>query len=280
MARRKEFLTLLAVALALAGLLFVAGCGEEAAEEPATFGERLQEAEQEDGGVAAEPASFISLCANCHDRLDRELDWRRQRKLIFNHPAHFANGIRCEACHQEFPHKPGRTIHVPVETCFVCHGTLHGRTGELAPTDCATCHTPDIAPVTPDHEDAQWLIAGGSEKALHSQKGSESPLYCKMCHQETFCQNCHQVDMPHPDEWLVEHRPVALEQRDACSRCHESSYCNDCHHDDFERLADWTTQHRRVVVDVGPTDCYECHQETYCAECHVRTGRERGVLGG
>ncbi len=268
------FLAVLAVAVVL-----LAGCGESEPSSAETFGQRLLEAEQQPE-VSAEPASFISLCANCHDRLDRELDWRRERKLVFSHPAHFAQGIRCEACHKEFPHKPGRTLHVDVETCFVCHGTLHGQDGELASTDCETCHTPDIAPVTDDHSLSNWLLAEGPERAGHAQKALQQRLYCKMCHQETFCQDCHQVEMPHPEDWEVAHMPAAQENEGACDKCHTPEYCNACHHADFEKLPDWRRQHRTVVGDVGTDACFECHNPAFCADCHVRVGQDRGVLGG
>jgi hypothetical protein len=103
-------------------------------------------------------------------------------KLVFNHPKHFARGIRCEACHQEFPHKPGKTLHVPVQTCFVCHGSTHGPQGVLAPTSCDTCHTSDVAKMTPDHQASTWVFVKGSTLADHSAKGKADALFCKMCH--------------------------------------------------------------------------------------------------
>ena len=199
------------------------------------------------------PASFISLCANCHDSLDSELDWRTERKLVFKHAPHFAKGIRCSACHKEFPHKPGKILHVSVETCFECHGTVHGNQGVLAPTACSTCHTPDIATTTADHQQSTWLMQEGPGLARHARMATERRLYCKMCHEGSFCDSCHKVQMPHPAGWMPSgHGAEAAAKKSACIMCHESvDFCNDCHHADFPKLASWQTEHKQVVVKSG-----------------------------
>ncbi|MBU2602646.1 MAG: hypothetical protein KKA32_10865 [Actinobacteria bacterium] len=246
-------------------------------------GETAQLLQAELEADAEHPAKFISLCATCHDRLDRELDWRRERKLVFNHPAHFAEGIRCAACHQEFPHKPGRIVYVSVETCFVCHGTVHGQQGSLASTACDTCHTADIAPVTPDHSEATWVKLAGDGLGMHSADAKTKRLFCKMCHEQSYCDSCHRMAIPHPDEWVpAAHQESAKSEREACSMCHDQGvkFCNDCHHVEYERLQDWTAQHRTVARSLGAESCYECHVPPFCSECHVRTGKQRGVLGG
>ena len=272
------------LALILGALVFgLGGCGVDQSTVSSTvFAEQVASAEAEGPQAAQNAASFISLCANCHDRLDRELDWRKQRKLIFNHPAHFARGIRCAACHQEFPHKPGRIVHVPVETCFTCHGTTHGPQGILAPTGCDVCHTADIARITPDHEQATWVLQPGKGLARHARAALERRLYCKMCHEESFCRSCHRVDMPHPEDWVpAGHQEPAAKSGDACLKCHETkALCNDCHHAAFARLPDWTTQHKRVVLPRGAEPCFACHEPPYCSRCHVATGKKRGVHAG
>lgn len=284
---RPRLLALLAVLLViLAGLLVFAtsGCGGEEASVESDLASRIAEAR----GAEAEPtpASFISLCANCHDKLDPgpddlTNDWRLERKLIFNHPAHFARGIRCQACHQEFPHKPGRTDHVPIETCFTCHGSLHGPQGVVAPTNCDACHTSDIAKVTPEHQASNWLLAKGEPLAEHGQKAKKSELYCKMCHEATFCQSCHNMDIPHPEDWVPSHNEVAAEKRAACLMCHETvKSCDDCHHEAFPELPDWSAQHRSVATGQGAEDCFTCHEPPFCSSCHVTTSKKRGVLGG
>lgn len=242
---------------------------------------QLLQAEQE--ADAENPATFISLCATCHDRLDRELDWRRDRKLVFNHPAHFAKGIRCAACHQEFPHKPGKIIHVSVETCFVCHGTTHGAQGDLAPTACDVCHTADIARVTPDHSEATWVKLAGVGLGMHSTDAKNKRLYCKMCHEQSYCDSCHRMEIPHPANWVpAAHQEPAKTERDACFMCHgeDLTLCSNCHHSSYDRLPDWQAGHRTVVTAASAESCFECHEPPFCSECHVRTGRQRGVLGG
>jgi hypothetical protein len=274
----------------LGGLLAlsVSGCGEEEPAAEVSFGDRLAAAERGDE-EAATPASFISLCANCHDRLDPGPEdltatWRLERKLVFDHAAHFAQGIRCEACHQEFPHKPGETQHVPVETCFTCHGSVHGQQGVMAPTACGSCHTEDIEPVTAEHESPTWLLAKGSDLAGHSKEAQASPsrqLYCKMCHEATQCQDCHGMEIPHPADWQGTHNETAQGDPSACLMCHETkNTCNDCHHQSFPKLPDWSREHKQVATKVGAEGCFECHEPPFCSDCHVTTSKQSGVLGG
>ena len=288
---------LCALAAALLVLsLTLSGCGGGEAEETpqgtepqettqgtGSFTQDVTAAEQGTANAASpeNPSEFISLCANCHDSLDASLQWRQQRKLIFNHEVHFANGIRCVACHQEFPHKPGKTLHVSVETCFQCHGAMHGEQGKLAPTACDTCHTEDIAQVTPDHKADNWLMAAGSEKALHSQKALEQRLFCRMCHEDSFCSDCHQVEMPHPEDWTkTGHQPVAEADRSSCKQCHpQRNFCNDCHHSSLPKQPDWYRQHKSVATSQGPESCFSCHQPPFCSACHVTVGRDRGTQG-
>jgi hypothetical protein len=277
-------LALLLVALVLG---FTAGCGEEESADVTGFSEQLASAVEgeEDGS----PASFISLCVNCHDRLDpgpedMTADWRLERKLVFDHPAHFARGIRCQACHQEFPHKPGYTEHVPVETCFTCHGSVHGQQGVMAPTDCDACHTPEIDPITPEHDAGDWVLASGERLAKHSQEVKSAPnrqLYCKMCHEATFCYDCHRMDIPHPTEWTGGHGETASAERQACMMCHEvQSTCDSCHHQAFPTLHDWGGDHKEVTFEQGAESCYSCHQPPFCSACHIETAKQRGVHGG
>lgn len=276
---------LVAVVALVCATAVLAGCNSANSQTTATSSltQTVTAAERQTAGAPSpkNPSEFISLCANCHDRLDTPLSWRQQRKLVFNHEAHFAKGIRCVACHQQFPHKPGKTIHVAVETCFECHGLTHGQEGILAPTSCDTCHTRDIATITPDHKRADWLLVSGSQKALHSVEGKQRPLYCRMCHQESFCAGCHKVEMPHPIDWTkTGHQPVAKADRISCARCHpDKNFCNDCHHKALPKLADWGRQHKSVAISMGPSACYTCHKPLFCAACHVTVGKQRGTLG-
>ena len=280
--RRWPSVVIILTVAIVAAILGLAGCGSEPeVDEGAPGIDQLLTAAETAESSPEDPASFISLCANCHDRLDRELDWRHERKLIFNHPAHFAKGIRCAACHQEFPHKPGRIVYVSVETCFTCHGTVHGDQQMLAPTECDVCHTQDIAPVTADHKQESWTIFPGNGLALHSRAATDQRLFCKMCHTQTFCDSCHKVEVPHPADWIAAtHRPEAQEERDACMMCHEKQqYCDSCHHSGYEVLADWGLQHKKVPQAQGADSCFSCHEPTMCSNCHVATGKERGALG-
>jgi len=280
---RRGMLVLAGVLLLTIGTLtmWAGGCGGGDVEEVTVTSTPVEGVDISEGDPES-PAEFISLCANCHDRLDRELDWRQERKLIFNHPAHFARGIRCAACHQEFPHQPGRIVYVSVETCFTCHGTTHGAQGALAPTECDVCHTAEIATVTPDHKQEIWVNLKGEGLALHSVGAVERRLYCKMCHEQDYCDSCHRMEIPHPADWVPTAHPATAEkERAACMMCHEEQqFCDECHHVDYASLPDWAMQHKKFPLEAGAESCFECHEPPFCSACHVATSKEREVLGG
>jgi hypothetical protein len=169
-----------------------------------------------------------------------------------------------------------------VETCFTCHGTTHGAQGALAPASCDTCHTAGIAPVTVDHKQEAWVSFKGAGPALHGRAATERRLYCKMCHEQSFCDSCHRVEMPHPAEWIqAGHRAEAPKERVACTMCHaDPQFCNSCHHVSYDPVADWALRHKQVPQRDGAETCFECHTPTFCSECHVATSRERGLSGG
>jgi len=91
----------------------------------------------------------------------------------------------------------------------------------------------------------------------------------------------------HTADWLQTHRQRAYQQEQVCSMCHQTSFCNDCHatrvelkpslrHQDetFRQMphrGDYLTRHR-IDGRVDPTSCFRCHgnpkSAQTCARCH------------
>jgi len=127
-------------------------------------------------------------CTPCHDRIAES----RDPGLVFSHEVH--GEVGCSDCHVRPPHEGGGTQGPPMETCFACHGLVHGPSGELASAACETCHTQafDLRPA--DH------IAGWDEQPHARAAERDDPTTCTMCHDApTQCDACHRergVDTP------------------------------------------------------------------------------------
>jgi hypothetical protein len=94
-------------------------------------------------------------------------------------------------------------------------------------------------------------------------------------------------DFVHTPDWLQSHRQRAYQSEAVCSMCHQTSFCNECHASGIElkpSLKNQTktyqqTQHRgdylsrhRIDGRVDPTSCFRCHgnpkSAATCASCH------------
>ena len=107
--------------------------------------------------------------------------------------------------------------------CAMCH----------KPEFCVDCHTgkgttPNASPkpvIPKDHTDAQ--LAGSSTAS------SSWPSRARAARATTgpSCQRCHKTPVPHPPNWIENHRPPAGIPASDCNICHrDRTKCQDCHH--------------------------------------------------
>ncbi|NTU71268.1 MAG: cytochrome c3 family protein [Coriobacteriia bacterium] len=108
------------------------------------------------------------------------------------------------------------------EYCGMCH----------KPNFCVDCHngrgtTPNASPqpvIPDDHRDASWQSKHG--KLFLEKKGA-----CGACHDGPSCQRCHKTPVPHPTNWIENHRPPAGTAASDCNVCHrDRGKCQACHH--------------------------------------------------
>ncbi|MBS3973749.1 MAG: hypothetical protein KGZ89_02630, partial [Actinobacteria bacterium] len=94
------------------------------------------------------------------------------------------------------------------------------------------------------------------------------------CHAQSFCSDCHGMEMPHPAGFLEGHGEL---DPATCLTCHavagetadEMLFCNACHHPYGNPALPWIPQHVDSVRDGGSEQCFQCHSRVFCAECHV-----------
>lgn len=143
-----------------------------------------------------------SQCAPCHlDLGDVNIPG-----LVFSHGNHLM--VSCDGCHSRMPHKDAVTEHVPMETCFACHGVEHGPQGELATGKCSDCHTSKFKLRPADHvktwKDKPHADAAKSQGVNGCMMCHDAPNDCDKCHRQLNVAVANMPDAYHP---MVTSRP-------------------------------------------------------------------------
>jgi hypothetical protein len=195
------------------------------------------------------------LCANCH----------QQQEL-------------CSDCHHEGAKNgvPWTTQH-PITVASTGAGPCFEKCHENKQF-CVDCHT-TLNAVPTSHTAADWTRRTVIDQpAKHQVAYKEAQDSCDYCHGEggvtaQFCQNCHKLEMPHPDGFDEAHKADFEAQKytkDVCVNCHTQYFCDSCHHPGAVQQQEWRTYHPNIVKKDGAQPCFECHEPTYCSYCHVR----------
>ncbi len=226
-------------------------------------GDYTDPVDQRPPGVA--PTSD-AVCLQCHDVNRKATSGFR---ILINHPEHAKRNGSCVSCHIRTGHPlptRGQALSL-MGQCFTCHGL--GKTAK-APARCNLCHPPGYRLIPASHVAKKWLQRHGAIAKTDRQE-------CAMCHQPSFCTDCHGLEMPHPAGWAkgtTGHAIYAQRDRTVCAKCHGSNpdMCSMCHHKSYDPAkGTWVKQHFQVVQKEGPLFCIEsCHSPVFCARCHVQ----------
>jgi hypothetical protein len=211
-----------------------------------------------------------ATCERCHQLRRKVTAYGR----VIDHAEHAKKNMSCVSCHRRTAH-PGvlrEQGYAMMAACFACHGRT--KTAK-APGTCDVCHTKDFDLVPDPHKEASWL-AGDHGKAART----DTP-HCAMCHERTFCRDCHGLDMPHPargwEDGKNGHWTVAARDQAVCSKCHPggANLCSTCHHQDSgydNTRGPWVGQHFRIARERDVSSCFSCHAFDSCIRCHLKGG--------
>jgi len=222
-----------------------------------------------DGRPVGQSPMTDDHCLQCHDPNRKATSGFR---ILIDHAEHAKRNGSCISCHVRVGH-PIATRGNPLSLmgqCFTCHGT--GPKAK-APANCTLCHPSDYELKPASHKDAKWQRTHG-KVALTDRK------QCTMCHEQSFCNDCHGVKMPHPDGWEkgpTGHAVVAETNRQVCNQCHGArpDMCTMCHHEAYQPTqGTWVQQHYQQVQQKGAEYCVECHAPVFCVQCHVKASME------
>lgn len=229
-------------------------------------------------GMPAKPA-----CDLCHDAIDadkppeRKIDvlfdgnvFRAQRvsrldpEIVFSHRQHATKPIECAECHRGIAQNDvvDAGLALRMADCQSCHQQ------QSVANECATCHRMLDVGVMPNSHLFQWKLLHGQAVRAH---GTATVDNCSLCHTESSCRDCHQVELPenHTNYFRRRgHGIVARMDRQNCAACHRSDSCDTCH------------QHTRPITHRGSfggtvsTHCLSCHfpvRSSSCGTCHRET---------
>ena len=122
--------------------------------------------------------------------------------------------------------------------------------------------------------------------AVHPEELEAVRPVCTDCH-DTSDENVSYARYTHTINWGKDHRLAAVQSEQVCAMCHQQSYCNDCHGvrvelkpstktpaDVFRQMphrGDFLSRHR-IEGRINPTSCFRCHGNPKtaqtCVPCH------------
>jgi hypothetical protein len=223
--------------------------------------------------IYPEKTTTMSQCVQCHPNLDAF----KPGVVIFQHQVHLKNSYRCEACHPKFVHQGEKIERPSMQSCYRCHGLNHSGQGQVATGECAKCHPPTFPLKPKDH------TVSFAQKDHGAQAGKDA-AYCAMCHQLSFCTDCHlgkkapswlqagQKVVPQNHKvttWAGAHGKLFLQGKGMCASCHDGQSCMVCHKTPMPHPTGWLNSHRPQDNGVPKTDCYICHtNRDACQQCH------------
>jgi len=198
----------------------------------------------------------------------------------FSHQRHLDQGkLDCVLCHADLDsaitrHEVG---HLPAMTqCMACHDQRSVK------NDCRACHLPKDK-LTPDDHDMDWVYRHGisassmtDARCMQCHNTNQSAaMDCNKCH------NGDQITNPHPRDYISRHGADAHLSDVECNVCHETSYCNNCHaqrqivppsHFDANWAVPGTGGEHRDRAEFDLESCMSCHdrpnEEPVCVRCH------------
>jgi hypothetical protein len=216
---------------------------------------------------------LLDVCGSCHDPIPEvALTASLEREIIFAHESHIKAAAACTLCHTLETESENARMQLPsMATCISCHQS------QKKTEVCSDCHTglgsPDLIPRSHTRE---WIIA-------HEEDARLSEDYCANCHDQAFCQDCHQGDniepRPHRRNWIYTHSIGARKGIWECADCHEITSqfkCVSCHQSPLgrpssHRRGSWVRDHGDGA-ELNPSSCVTCHlnvrSDPLCILCH------------
>ena len=251
--------------------------------------------ENTNSSISADDNLFpeMQTCYNCHDEDDSECGLchtntdepgiaQRPAQLMskFPHKNHTADKTSdCISCHEGIQVKEeAGSFHIPcAQLCITCHSGLDYSENSK---NCLICHQSDMSFIPTTH-----IVNWKKDHGLVGQFDSNS---CNHCHQQFYCQNCHQgenLDQEvHPLNFRTVHGIMAKGNKENCLTCHEEQlFCLDCHQTQMvmpknHSYVNWSNRipgsggRHAKEAKFDMDNCMSCHNDAFtdvvCVICH------------
>lgn len=183
--------------------------------------------------------------------------------VIFSHLAHVTDEEACSDCHEAVieSDRVRPWMAISMAQCVDCHEERE------QPTSCDVCHEELRTDVPPSTHSGAWDQFHGMAVRDRSDLTVDQ---CSICHQESACVTCHQIEMPanHNVYWRRRgHGLTARMDRDNCAACHAVDYCDRCHD-----RAEPQSHSSGLWGSSRNMHCYKCHlsgdDQESCSMCH------------
>jgi len=190
-------------------------------------------------------------CAMCHYEDVYEGLIPGSSSILFNHKFHTSDqNLECAKCHAnmfEFNYSfENMTAKPAMDVCFECHNNT-----TIASNACEQCHISTANLLPEDHKNVGFF-------KNHKFASVDN---CEMCHDQTFCEDCHVATIGIEESNL---------SNDFYTPYSPHSYVDGVKQQVINRVHDLNFRFTHGIEAKGKTDnCQSCHQtETFCAECH------------
>ncbi|MCL2680083.1 MAG: hypothetical protein FWF11_01200 [Coriobacteriia bacterium] len=201
-------------------------------------------------------------CLQCHDQVfDGGI--AQNRGLRVNHEE-CAQDVRCTVCHGGVGH-PGTSeweSRYAMENCIGCHASLTSRPS-LA---CETCHDGRLG----DNRVTNSVFAVVHGPDMLYTHGVGDWQTCAPCHPDEMCARCHGGMVPHDAFIIRDHSREARRPDNQCAGCHKNEFfCDDCHGMEIPHPDGFLIVHADETDRLGWDMCLRCHARSDCDICHV-----------
>ena len=205
-------------------------------------------------------------CLQCHRSDIQQVTANDARGIRMSHAEPLEAGALCMDCH-ELQRVTGvvGAYTIGMSPCLRCHDN------QQASAECESCHFKDIGFAAHVNFDPR------PNRLVPDTR-------CGSCHDQTQCDACHGIRMPHTPEFLSAGHPreatldIWYNDGQTCKRCHTSTRnpCTSCHRKigPGHPVSHWPSTHGLGGPDVGSTGC-NCHSylapirnRNFCGVCH------------
>ncbi|MDI6891799.1 MAG: NapC/NirT family cytochrome c [Actinomycetota bacterium] len=198
-------------------------------------------------------------CLKCHEWIQKKLAIKKGIRV--SHREFLEKAYKCIDCHSTVAHGEVSAIeeYPHMDKCTPCHNK------RIAPTTCEICHVKGAERTV--RYTGPWAVTHGPK--WEKTHGMGNLTSCIVCHEEEKCTKCH-VLIPHPENWPYLHGKNAREENSNCDFCHIKSFCENCHQIEMPHPEEFLPVHADELKEVGEKICLHCHAKSSCDLCHTK----------